>query len=547
MSAKKAKNPDYKTLSSASKKNSGGSADGDVGNSTLKPSQSHRKESEVLQSLENPNRKFEEQETPVKQQPAAGVLVEGETEVPKVKVSNQAPPPPAESSYAEQQKQNKKQKSVEKDARLLSRDRWLERNGHTLTYVGIFLFTLVVYFRPYELFPALSGFSSIALILAVSTLLIYLPTQFAAEGTLTTLSTEIKCVLFMALWAVLTIPIAKDPARAWATFNDTFIKVVLIFIVMVNTLRTQTRLKGLMWLSIGVGVLLSYQALGHYQRGEFNVEGYRVNVDFGGMFGNPNDMAIHLVIFAPIAIALGIASKSNLSKIVYFTSAAMMVAGNMVTQSRGGFLGLIATGGILIWKLAKKQRLQVILISAVLGVALIALAPGNYGMRILSIFYPELDQVGSSDQRKELLIQSIIVTLRNPLGIGIGNFPVVGVRNLETHNAYTQVSSELGWLALAAYVILMVSPLRKLGAIERQMSDREDFSWIYYLSIGLQASIVGYMVSSFFGPVAYNWYIYYPIAYAVCLRRIYQTALLEKGLTMEKETSLMDYFKLQKA
>ena len=45
--------------------------------------------------------------------------------------------------------------------------------------------------------------------------------------------------------------------------------------------------------------------------------------------------------------------------------------------------------------------------------------------------------------------------------------------------------------------------------------------WFYYLAIGLQASIVGYMVSSFFASVAYNWFIYYLIAYAVAFRRIY--------------------------
>ena len=30
---------------------------------------------------------------------------------------------------------------------------WIVKRGHTLTYLGIFLFTFVVYFRPYELIP----------------------------------------------------------------------------------------------------------------------------------------------------------------------------------------------------------------------------------------------------------------------------------------------------------------------------------------------------------------------------------------------------------
>ena len=60
--------------------------------------------------------------------------------------------------------------------------------------------------------------------------------------------------------------------------------------------------EGLMWLSIGVGVMLSYQAIGLYRQGIFEAEGYRVQVDFGGMFGNPNDLALHMVIFIPVAV-----------------------------------------------------------------------------------------------------------------------------------------------------------------------------------------------------------------------------------------------------
>jgi O-antigen ligase len=187
------------------------------------------------------------------------------------------------------------------------------------------------------------------------------------------------------------------------------------------------------------------------------------------------------------------------------------------------------------------------LISSVVSLAVIALAPGNYGLRILSIFVPALDPVGSSTQRTELLKQSVIVSLRNPFGIGIGTFPVVGLRNLETHNSYTQVSAELGLLALAAYLIFMVSPFRKLGAIERRMFAEEDFSWIYYLSIGIQGGIIAYMVSSFFGPLAYSWHVYYVIAFAICLRRIYRKEQSEKDAATEKEDSSIGYAEPQKS
>jgi hypothetical protein len=42
------------------------------------------------------------------------------------------------------------------------------------------------------------------------------------------------------------------------------------------------------------------------------------------------------------------------------------------------------------------------------------------------------------------------------------------------------------------------------------------------LALGLQASLIAYLVSSFFLAVAYNWYVFYLVGYAVCLRRLYE-------------------------
>jgi hypothetical protein len=64
--------------------------------------------------------------------------------------------------------------------------------------------------------------------------------------------------------------------------------------------------------------------------------------------------------------------------------------------------------------------------------------------------------------------------------------------------------------------------------VERELFERNESSRFYYLAIGLQASIVGYMVSSFFAAVAYQWYIYYLVGYAIALRRIYYLEQSEK-------------------
>ncbi len=424
--------------------------------------------------------------------------------------------------FSERSKTKRKEKQDEKDAALLGSDNWIRRHGHNITYIGLYLFSFLVLFRPYEIIPGLGFLASTPYYVAFATLAIYLPTQLSTEGNLTVMSTEVKCVLAMTLLGLLTILISRSPILAWDTFNDNFIKAVVIFIVMVNVLRTRKRLMGVVWLALVIAAYLSYSAWTKYLAGEFTVEGYRINVDIGGMYANPNDMALHLVMMTPIAIALGIAARNNLNRTLFMVMGGLFILGNMVTFSRGGFLGLLAAAGVLAWKFGREYRLNVSIASIVVGGLVLLFAPGNYGLRILSIFVPGLDPVGSRAQRTELFWQSLHVTVRNPFGIGMGNFNIISSRHLGTHNAYTQVSTELGLLGLLAYIIFVVSPFRKLGAIERREVSKCKNGWFYCLSIGLQASIVGFMVSSFFAAVAYNWYVYYLIAYAVAFRRIYQ-------------------------
>lgn len=412
---------------------------------------------------------------------------------------------------------------------------WFFRRGHTLSYIGLFLFTLTVYFRPYEMISALSSFTSMALIFALLTLAFFIPTQLGLEGTITSRPTELNMVLIMLFCALYTIPIAKSPALAWEWFNESFFKAVLMFIVMINVIRTEYRLKGMMWLSIGVGVWLSINAIEDYRAGNFTVEGYRVEGGIGGLFGNPNDMALHLVTVIPLTLALLLSADHILKRAIYGLCFISLIAGTMITFSRGGFIGMIASMTVLLWKLGKKNRAQVMFFGILFLSLLLVIAPGNYAIRVLSIFFPGLDPVGSSDHRSLLLQQSIWATIRNPWGIGMGNFTIISNRNLVSHNAYTQVSCELGLLALVAYVAFMVKPLKRLLQIEKETFGVKESSKYYYLSVGIQASLIGYMVGSFFASVAYLWFVYYLVAYAVAFRRIYALKKNEENEETGKE------------
>lgn len=403
----------------------------------------------------------------------------------------------------------------------------LLRKGHVVSYVGVFLFTVLLLFRPYELIPALSFLSSAAYWMAIATLLVYLPSQFALEGNLSAGLREVFLILLLCLAGLLSIPFARNSVEAWDAFNDTFIKAVLIFIVMVNVVRTEWRLLGLIYLSLGVTVVLSIAAVNDYRAGNFVVEGYRIKGLIGGMFGNPNDLALHLVTMTPIFVALMLGSRNLPGKLIFGAGAVLSVAANVVTYSRAGFLGLLGMLVVLLWKLGRGKRFRVSVVGAACLSLFIALSPGSYGVRVLSIFIPGLDPVGSSSNRRGILDRSVLVSLRNPLtGIGMGNFHIVSLGETVSHNAYTQVSAEMGIAALVLYLMLITAALRRLKRIELATYAPRRRPRYFYLAVGLQASIVGYMISSFFASVAYQWYVYYLVAYAVCLSRLHaaQTA-----------------------
>ena len=397
------------------------------------------------------------------------------------------------------------------------------KRGHVLSYAALFLFTVILYARPAELYPSRLT-ASVALVAGIATLAVFFPSQLTLEGRVTAHPREIVLVLLFCLTGLLSIPLAIDPAQAWKEFSDTFIRCIVIFIVMVNVVRTEARLKGLMLLALAAGIWLSLGAINDYRLGLMTIEGYRAGGRGGGIFGNSNDMALFLVTLIPIAIAMALRARSRMRKYFMAGIAVLMVAGIALTYSRGGFIGLLASLGFLAWRVGQRRRVEILIGGLVMVVIFLALVPG-YAVRIVSILIPSLDPVGSSEARSGELLRSLYVAIRHPLlGIGMGNYaPEMSYRGLVTHNSYTQVAAEMGAAALVLYTMFIVSPIKRLRQIARETFGAKANSHFYYLAVGLQASLLGYMVCSFFASVAYLWYVYYLVAYAVCLRRIYES------------------------
>ena len=392
------------------------------------------------------------------------------------------------------------------------------RKGHALSFAGIFLFSFVVYFRPYEWTPALGWLSSSAFWIAIATIAVFIPTQLGLEGNLTARPREVKLILLLTGLALLSIPFSLSPSSGLIAFLD-YVKVILIFVVMVNVVRTDLRLKTLLVLSFVASCILSLLALNDYRSGNLTLQGTRISGWIGGIFSNPNDLALHLVTMVPLAVCLLLGTRSIIKKSFYAICSILFVAGIVATFSRGGVLGLVVAGFVLAGKYSHKMRFVMVGAFVILLLGLLAVSPGGFRERLFTT------NDASAVSRTDDLKRSIFLSVRHPLlGIGLGNYVFYSNQAKATHNAYTQISSELGLAAATCYVLFLIAPLKPLSRIEKETRGIKAKRQIYYLAIGLQAALIGYMVSSFFASVPYLWYAYYLVAYAIALRRIHDSS-----------------------
>jgi O-antigen ligase len=416
---------------------------------------------------------------------------------------------------------------------------------HRVAFAGLFLFTLLLYVRPNEMFPEVFGTFPMSKIVAATAVFAYLASKLARGEVLTIKPFELKMLAVIALLGLAFAPLAAAPMDSVDVLLDMFIKVVIIFVLMINVVTTRKRLRSMVTLVVVCGTIFGFLAIKSYLVGDFTilekrdvgVVGLRITGAVGGFFGNPNDLAMSLNMLLPLGIALALLS-SGLKRIFFFACCIILTAGVIVTFSRGGFLGLLTIGGVLLWKAGRKNRTTTAMAFAVLFAVFVLAMPGGYAGRITSMFNIGEDPTGSSQARRDLLDRALNVAVHHPIvGIGMGNFHIYSIHEQVAHNSYLEIAAELGFAGLMAYLLLIFAPLRSLRRIEREHKVQDSRSArsaridpggtgkreIHQLSIALQGVLFAYIVCSFFGSIQYQWSLYYPVAYAIVLRRIHES------------------------
>jgi O-antigen ligase len=383
-------------------------------------------------------------------------------------------------------------------------------------YWTMVVFSFLYYFRPGDIIPGIAPLhlAKVAAFFAIFALLLGANRLHSRK-----LPGEVKIILALFVWLVITIPFASWRGGSFAVVFFEFARIVIVVVTLVLTVTRFVELRRLILMqALGVS-LMTFAAVIVNNRMQGRLAGMG-----DGLLSNPNDLAMNIALNWPLCLAFLLTGRGVVKKMFWATTMLVMIYALMATYSRGGFMALAVAILICLWDFGIRGRRAYLLGIAVLGLAgMLVVAPGNYVKRLETLFgkFQEGDyDRGSAEARKELLEKSLVITATHPVfGIGPGNFPSYTGLWRVTHNTYTQLSSECGIPGLLLFFLLLRRAFLNLFYL-RKMPRAPDKQEMHLYVSALSASFVAYLVGAFFSSSAYELFPYYMVIYTTLLYRL---------------------------
>ncbi|MFZ2187270.1 MAG: O-antigen ligase family protein [Candidatus Moraniibacteriota bacterium] len=215
-----------------------------------------------------------------------------------------------------------------------------------------------------------------------------------------------------------------------------------------------------------------------------------------GVFPDPHMFSFFLGMSLPLTLALAVRSAPG-KRHVWVIGAGMIFLADLLTFSRGGYIGLIFGMSAFFFPLLaqsaqRKKQLSHIGLGALFVCGVVFLSP--VGARLFSSFSRS---DGSNVERLRLWQESAVFIVEHPvLGAGLGNYPLAVKPSasyrepIYAHNLYLDVASELGLVGLFFFSGLLV--LGILSAWQKWQGEHDIFA------LAFCSSLILFSVHSFF-------------------------------------------------
>jgi len=387
-----------------------------------------------------------------------------------------------------------------------------------VAYGALIVFSFLYYARPEDVIPGLSYIpwgkisGGIALLALIA--------QLASGKLKTKFPLELKLLFLLYGHLILCIPFAVWRGGAFAQVFEKFSKEVITAALVSLIVASVFQLQKLLFVqAASVAVMTVASVIVH-------PGGARLQGALGGVFENPNDLAINIAINFPLCLTFFLASRRIWKKGLWAIALLAMPYAVVATYSRSGLMAMIVSVLICLWEFGVKgKRIYMPLLAGILGVVGlgVAISTPHYVARIKSLVSGNIEgsgDKGSLEARKELLRESIQLTLQHPLfGVGAGNFPVATEAWRVAHNTYTELSAEGGFPALTLFLAFLALAFRNVRRVRKTARYLED-KQIQLFASAMWASLAAYVVGAMFSSTEYELFPYFMVAYTSVLFRL---------------------------
>jgi O-antigen ligase len=397
--------------------------------------------------------------------------------------------------------------------------------------VVIYLF--LEFARPQTLIPVLQylHLPAITVVLIAISLLVL--------GKLNIKDNQTVLYLLLLLEMIVHGPIAVNNYWAFTVFYSmsiTFIAYLGIVNLVDNDNKYDTLIK--YWI-----ITFIFLAIYGYFNADLHLPKYkRTGIGVGGFIGDANDYCMALNTILPFAVFGIFTAKRNLQKFYFIFLVCLFLFIIILTESRGGFIGLVSVATYC-W-LRSNKKLFLAALMGLLIVFALAVAPGSYWDEIQSIKTEntEANPYGTGAQRVYSWKLGWKMFLENPIiGVGQGNYPwnvgeteeqqgvtwkTRSIKGRAAHSLYFTLLPELGIVGSILYVLMIFFSFKDLKNIKdilkknKGITSDEYYKKVYYLALALEASLIGFLVSSVFISTLYYPNFWLLCAFIVALKRI---------------------------
>ncbi len=270
-----------------------------------------------------------------------------------------------------------------------------------------------------------------------------------------------------------------------------------MFLLIVNSTN---KLKQVMFLMVVLSCIIAGQAISQYYSGEMGLAGQDfyhsgtgIRTKWVGLWNGANIMALLLNISLPFALEFTFGPYSKFHRLVNALFSGCLIIGVYTTNSRGGFVTMLAI--LVMYPLIRIKNIKAIILSIILATVMVVyLAPSRIG---------ELNtQEESANIRTRLWGNAFDMFKENPLlGVGKGKFAENTSRNLVAHSNFMQNLGEIGGLGIFVWVGLIYFSFKSLLSVYNMRiegNNQNDRGKLNSLSRALLVSLIGFNICTLF-------------------------------------------------